>query len=166
MQYFTKWEAKWSFYFVSMLLIWMYIEKKCGLHNEYLAYQQYLTLLFIIPAVAVYFLALKDKKTNFYKGTITYKQCFLSGLVITLIITILSPLTQWIISYWITPNYFRNVIAYSVKTGYFTTVAEAEAFFNYTNYATQSTIWAFISGIVTTAIVAIFVRTKQKKEAD
>lgn len=161
MQHVTKWEIKWAFIFMAVLLIWMYLEKLSGLHNEHLSLQQYLTLLFIIPAVIIYVWALKDKKKAFYNGKMSYKQCFISGLVITIIITLFSPLTQYIISYWITPDYFSNVMAHAVKTGYFKTMEEAEAFFNYKNYAIQSTIWAFISGILTTAIVGIFVRTKQ-----
>jgi hypothetical protein len=36
-----------------------------------------------------------------------------------------------------------------------------EEYFNYKNYAIQSTIWALGSGIVTSLIVAFFVRSKK-----
>jgi hypothetical protein len=62
--------------------------------------------------------ALLDKRKNFYNGVMTYKQGFITGLIITAIVTIFSPLTQWIISNVITPDYFKNVIQYSVETGY------------------------------------------------
>lgn len=51
----------------------------------------------------------------------------------------------------------------SVEIGYYKTTAEAEANFNYKNYAINSTIFAFIFGVVTTAIAMIFIRTKNKK---
>jgi hypothetical protein len=44
----------------------MVIEKAVGLHDEYLNLQQYQTLLYIIPAVWIYILALKDKKKEFF----------------------------------------------------------------------------------------------------
>ena len=40
---------------------------------------------------------------------------------------------------------------------------EAEANFNYKNYAINSTLFAFVFGVVTTAIAMIFIRTKSHK---
>ena len=92
----------------------------------------------------------------------TYKQGLISGIILSFFIALLSPLTQWITSYVITPEYFPNVIKRSVELGYFKTATEAEANFNYMNYATQSAIGALVMGIVTTAIAMIFIRTKNK----
>lgn len=47
------------------LLLWMVLEKQIGLHNEYLEWQQYVTMLYVIPAIWIYVLALKDKKKIF-----------------------------------------------------------------------------------------------------
>jgi len=144
-----KIEIKWAFIFMGVLLLWMVLERVTGLHSTHIDKQQYLTLLYIIPAVWLYVLALKDKKKDF-NGHMSFKQGFISGLIISLIVTV------------ITPDYFTNVIAHSVKTGYFKTMAEAEAYFNYKNYAIQSTIWALVMGIITSLIVAFFVRSKTK----
>lgn len=154
-------EIKWAFIFLGMTLAWMLLEKLCGLHGKYIDYHLYLTNLYAIPAVWVYVLALKDKKRRFYGGQMSYKQGFISGLIITLIVAVFSPLSQWVISYVITPEYFPNVIRRSVELGYYKTTAEAEANFNYGNYAKQSTIAALVMGLVTSAIVAFFVRTKK-----
>ncbi|MGE8377522.1 MAG: DUF4199 domain-containing protein [Sphingobacterium sp.] len=156
-----KIEIKWAIFFTLMTLVWMLLEKICGLHGKYIDYHRYLTNLFAIPAILFMVLALKDKKTNFYHGNISYIQGLISGLVLSVIIALLSPLTQWIISYVITPEYFPNVIKRSVEIGYYKTTAEAEANFNYKNYAINSTIFAFIFGAVTTAIAMIFIRTKK-----
>ena len=64
----------------------------------------------------------------------------------------------------ITPEYFPNVIAYSMETGYFESLEEAEAYFNLQNYMVQSTIGAFVMGLVTSAVVALFVRTRSKPQ--
>lgn len=159
-----KIEIKWALYFALMTLVWMVLEKITGLHDQYLDYQQYLTNLFAIPAILFMVWALKDKKKNFYNGNMSYQQGLVSGIILSLIIALLSPLTQWIISYLITPDYFDNVIKHTVETGYFKTKAEAEAQFNYKNYAINSTIFAFIFGVITTAIAMIFIRTKKNTQ--
>lgn len=153
-------EAKWALIFSLMTLAWMVLEKVSGLHGKYIDYQYYLTNLFAIPAIAVMVLALKDKKQNFFNGNMSYLNGLITGIVLSLFIAILSPLTQWIISYVISPEYFPNVIKRSVELGYYKSVAEAEAFFNYKNFAIQSAIGALVMGILTTAIAMIFIRTK------
>ncbi|HMR82064.1 MAG TPA: DUF4199 domain-containing protein, partial [Niabella sp.] len=145
-------EIKWALVFIIMTLLWMLLEKLAGLHSTHIDKHMYLTNLFAIPAVIVMVLALKDKKRNFYKGRMSYKQGLVSGIIISVIIAILSPLSQWITSYIISPEYFPNVIEYSLKTGYHKTREAAEAYFNYKNYAVQGTIGALVMGIVTTAI--------------
>ncbi|HLV13659.1 MAG TPA: DUF4199 domain-containing protein [Xanthomarina sp.] len=155
-----KIEVKWALIFSVMGLIWMLLEKVSGLHGKYIDYHLYLTNLFAIPAIIVMVLALKDKKQNFYKGQMSYKQGLISGSILSIIIALISPLTQWITSFVITPEYFPNVIKRSVEIGYFNTLAEAEAYFNYKNYAIQGALGALVMGVVTTAIAMIFIRTK------
>lgn len=158
-----KIEIKWAILFSLMALLWMTLEKLCGLHGKYIDYHLYLTNLFAIPAIWFMVLALKDKKKNFYHGIITYKQGLISGIILSVIIAIISPLTQWITSFLISPEYFPNVIKRSVELGYYPTTAEAEANFNYKNYAIQGAVGALIMGIVTTAVAMIFIRTKKEK---
>lgn len=157
-----KIELKWAFIFSIVGLIWMLLEKLSGLHDKYIDYHLYLTNLFAIPAIWMMVLALQEKKKKFYNNHISYKQGLLSGIVLSLFIALLSPVTQWITSFVITPEYFPNVIKRSVEIGYYKTTAEAEANFNYANYAQQGAIFAFFIGVVTTAIAMIFIRTKNK----
>jgi len=158
-----KLEIKWAFIFIAMSLFWMLLEKLVGLHSIHIDKHMYLTNLFAIPAIVVYVLALKDKKKQ-YKGQMSYKQGFISGLIITLIVALFAPFTQWIISTIITPEYFPNVIEYSIESGFHSSLEEAEAYFNLNKYMVQSVIGALIMGIITSGIVAFFVRTKFNKE--
>lgn len=153
-----KIEIKWALIFIGAMLLWMVLERAVGLHDEHIDKQQYLTTLFAIPAILIYVLALKDKRKNYYEGEMTYGQGFLSGLVITVIVALFSAPAQWIISTLITPNYFNNVIEYSVETGYYETREAAKANFNLSNYMLQSVIGALIIGVLTSAVVAIFTR--------
>lgn len=155
-----KIELKWAIYFSVMVLLWMVLEKISGLHSTYIDYHLYLTNLFAIPAIWFMILALKDKKKNFYNGQISYQQGLISGIILSIIIALISPLTQWITSYVITPEYFPNVIQRSVEIGYYKTIEEAQANFNYKNYAIQGLIGALGMGIITTAIAMIFIRTQ------
>ena len=157
-----KIEVKWAIIFSIMGLLWMVLEKITGLHGKYIDYHLYLTNLFAIPAIIVMVMALKDKKQNFYGGQMTYKQGLISGIILSIMIALISPLTQWITSYVITPEYFPNVIKRSVEIGYYKTTEEAQANFNYKNYAVQGAISALLMGIITTAIAMIFIRTKNK----
>ena len=159
-----KLEIKWAFIFIATMLVWMVLEKLVGLHDTHIDKHMYMTNLFAIPAILIFVLALRAKKTKDYNGQMSYKQGFISGLIITMIVTVLSPLTQWIVSTIITPEYFPNVIAHSLETGYYNSIEEAEAYFNLNNYMVQRTIGAFVMGIITTAIVIIFVKTKLGKE--
>jgi hypothetical protein len=156
-----KIEIKWAIIFSIAGLLWMLLEKICGLHSTYIDYHMYLTNLFAIPAIWIMVLGIKEKKKNFYSGQMTYKQGLVFGVILSLVIALISPLTQWITSFVITPEYFPNVIKRSVEIGYYKTTAEAEANFNYKNYAMQGVIGALVMGIVTTAIAMIFIRSKK-----
>lgn len=158
-----KIEIKWAIYFAIMTMAWMVLEKFAGLHGKNIDYHLYLTNLFAIPAIWFMVMALKDKKKNYYAGIISYKQGLLSGTILSLFIALLSPLTQWVITFVISPEYFPNVIKRSVEIGYYKTTELAEANFNYKNYAVNSTIFAFIFGVVTTAVAMIFIKSKSLK---
>jgi len=155
-----KIEIKWAFIFIGSLLLWMFLEKLIGLHDQHIDKHQYVTMLYSIVAISLYVFALLDKRKNFYDGIMTYKEGFITGLKITIIVTLFSPLSQWIISSVITPDFFENVIKYSVETDYHKNIAEAKAEFNLKRYIIQSTLGSLIMGIVTSAIVAIFTRKK------
>ncbi len=155
-------EIKWALIFVAMTLSWMLFEKLAGFHDVNIDKHPIVTNFIAIPAIAVYVLALLDKRKRDYNGVMTYKQGFISGLIITAIVTILSPLTQVITSLLITPDYFKNVIEYSVSHG-LKSREEAEKYFSLGNYIIQGLIGAPIMGIITTAIVAVFTMKKPKK---
>ena len=155
-----KIELKWAVIFVIIMLLWMALEMLAGLHDTNIDKHHIFTNFVAIPAIAVYVFALLDKRRNFYNGIMSYKQGFVSGLIITLIVTILSPLTQYITSTIISPDYFKNIIEYSVKENKMTR-EEAENYFNLSSYMIQTIIFTPVMGILTSAIVAIFTRSKK-----
>ncbi len=156
-----KIEIKWALIFVVMMLAWMVLEKSLGYHDEKIADHPFFTNFVAIPSIAIYIFALLDKKKNFYHGIMSYKQGFIAGFIITVIVAILSPLSQYIISEFITPEYFPNMINYSVSSGNMTQEG-AEGYFNLKSYMLQAFIGALVMGTLTTAIVAVFVKSKAK----
>lgn len=154
-----KIELKWAIIFGIMSLFWMLLEKLAGLHNEHIDKHAVYTNFVAIPAIAIYVLGLLGKRKNYYQGVMTYKQGFITGAIITLIVTVLSPLSQYIISTLITPDYFSNMIDYAVRTKKMTQV-EAENMFNLKSYMIQASIGALVMGLITSAIVAIFTKKK------
>ncbi|MFO7999109.1 MAG: DUF4199 domain-containing protein [Bacteroidales bacterium] len=154
-----KTEIKWAIIFFFTTLVWMWLEKIAGLHSVHYDKHYIVTNLFAVPAILIYVLALLDKRKNAYGGVMTYKQGVVTGLTITLIVTLLSPLSQYIVSAVITPGYFSVAIDYAISEGKMT-LEEAQASFNMRNYITQTLIFTPVMGIVTTLIVAIFTRRK------
>ncbi len=155
-------EIKWAVIFIAMSLLWMVLERLVGLHDTHIDKHLYLTNLYAIPAIFVFIFALRDKKKKFYAGNMNYAQGFISGLIISILVMLFSPLSQLITSTLITPDYFANAIEYSLSINYHSSVEDAEAYFNLKRYIVQSTIWSLVMGVVTTSIVMIFVRTRKK----
>ena len=152
-------ELKWAGIFIVVALLWMVLERLAGLHGPRIEHHATLTNLFSLPAVAVYVLALRDKRDGDLGGTMTYGQGFVSGAIITVIVALVSPLSQWVTHTVITPDYFENAIAAADRMG-MASQADAEAYFNLANYIRLSMFGALAMGVGTAAVVAFFVRRK------
>jgi hypothetical protein len=152
-----KLEAKWAIYFVLMMIGWMVLERLTGLHGKNIGSHTIFTNFIAIPAITIYVLALLDLRRNKYAGCMTYTQGFVSGLIITAIVSLFSPLVQYLTSEVISPDFFKNMTEYTVSQGKMSQ-QEAEAFFNLPSYMRQVLVGTPVMGIITTAVVAIFTR--------
>ncbi|MEL6842716.1 MAG: DUF4199 domain-containing protein [Bacteroidota bacterium] len=150
-------EIKWGLIFTGMMLLWMIGESLTGLHDEHIDKHPIFTNLILFPAIIIFVLALREKRDKDLNGKMTWMQGFIAGLIISVVVAILSPLTQYIIHGIISPQYFENAIAYSVESGN-ATQEEADRFFNLSSYFIQGAIGAIFMGMITSAIVALFVR--------
>jgi hypothetical protein len=152
-------EIKWAAIFIVLQLLWMLMEKLVGLHGTHIDKHALVTNFFAVPAILVYIFALIDKRKNYYGGAMSWKQGFSAGLFITAIVTLLSPVTQWIISTVITPEFFNNMIGYVVETGKMTQ-ENAESYFTLKNYIVTGLLGTLVMGVVTAAVIAIFTKRK------
>jgi hypothetical protein len=147
-------ELWWGVYFTLMMIGWMDFEKIVGFHDKHIELHPIVTNIVMIPAVAMYVLAIQKKRIQL-GGKITYKQAFMSGGLMTLCITLLTPLTIYISVVLISPSFFENMIQHAVSTGQ-ATQAEATAYFNLKSYLIQSVMATPFMGLITTTIVAFF----------
>lgn len=154
-----KIEIKWGLIFSVATLVWMFTEKSVGLHDVHIDKHPVYTNLFGIVAVVLYVLALKDKKKNFFEGKMDWKQGFVSGIILTAIITLLSPLCQYITSTFISPDYFTNAVNYAVEHNLMKQ-EDAVMYFNLKSYIMQSIFGSLSMGVVTAAIVSYFLKSK------
>ncbi|HEY0046227.1 MAG TPA: DUF4199 domain-containing protein [Flavobacterium sp.] len=156
-----KIEFKWGIIFTIISMLWSLLEKSVGLHDEHIADHPIYTNLFAIVAVITYVVAIKDKKKNHYHGEMTWTQGFLSGLIMSVIIALLAPLAMYITFKYISPDYFKNIIEYTVDKKIHTRQA-AESFFTLKGYILQGIFGGLSMGVVTAAIVSLFVKTPKE----
>ncbi|MBC8191298.1 MAG: DUF4199 domain-containing protein [Candidatus Marinimicrobia bacterium] len=154
-----KTEIKWALIFMGVTLAWMLLERLTGLHSTHIDMHATYTNFFAPIAIAVYVFALRDKRATDLSGKMTYMEGLISGVIISVIVGVLSPFGQMITAYVISPNYFENAISHGVANG-LTTLAEAKAYFNLKNYIIQSSIFAPVMGVFTSAVVAFFLKSK------
>jgi hypothetical protein len=154
---------KWGFLFFLSGLAWMLLEKSLGWHDRLIEQHATYTLLYAPLAIFIYVVALWEKKRKTYGGRMTFIQGFLSGLLLTIVVVVLTPLSQYISHSLISPDYFSNIIQLTVNSGKMT-LQEAEAYFNLMNYTTQSVFFAGGMGILTTVVVMIFMKSIPQKD--
>jgi hypothetical protein len=159
-----KIEFKWAIIMSIIFLAWMTLEKQLGFHDTKLKWQMFFTMLIIFPNFLMYYLALRDKKKNYYNGVMNWKQGFISGVVISFIMVLFSPITQFITHEFITPLYFENMISLSVESKRMTP-EQAKNYFNLTAYIWQNISGGLSFGVVIGAIVAYMLQPKESKKS-
>jgi Protein of unknown function (DUF4199) len=156
-----KTEIKWGLIFSLVQLLWLALEYAVGLHDKYISLHPFLTLLFIIPAFAMMILAIAEKRRAL-GGSINYKHAFLCGLGVSVVVSLLAPLTQFIFHRFINPSFFENMINNAIGTGG-STPEQANAFFNLKSYMLQASMGAIVAGVITSLILAAVMRDRKGK---
>jgi hypothetical protein len=152
-------EFKWALITILIFLAWMTLEKELGFHDEKIKWEPLFNILYVLPLFLLYFLALLDKKTNYYKGNMNWKQGIIAAIVISFIMVLFSPISQFILHEFISPNFLNNTIKYTVAAKKLSLEGAKE----YTTLS--SSIWKNISdslsfGVVIGAIVAYILKSK------
>ena len=152
-------ELKWAINFSIASLLWMILEKTLGWHDQYLAKQMLYTNLFAFVAIAIFVFALLEKKKKEYNGVITWKQGFISGMILSFIIAVFSQLVNYITYNYITPGYFDKMINLIVSEKK-QTVEQVTSLYNMKSFIFQGISNSMSMGVTFGAIVAYFIKTK------
>lgn len=154
-----KTEIKWGLIFALVLFLWICLEYAVGLHDKYIASHQYVSFIFVIPAAAMMYLALREKRRTL-GGKISFTQAFLCGLGVSVVVSLLSPLTQYIFHRYVNPNFFNDFINYAVNSGK-ATLEQAQAYFNLKSSMIQGSVGALVMGVIISLILAAIMRSKR-----
>lgn len=156
-----KIEIRYAVLITLLMLLWLSLEYMIGLHDQYVEYHPYVTMLSIGIPVFCIMKALKDVQDEELRP-LTFRQAFMVGFIITMMAAVLAIPTQLIFHQLINPDFFQNMKDYAVKHA-----AEmnedldkakrnADLYFNLTSYVLQSVIGTFISGTLISLVLAWF----------
>jgi cytochrome b561 len=155
-----KIEFKWASIFTAISIIWVYVEKYLGLHSEHIEFHSIVGLIIIIPFALSIYLCLKEKKREYYKGNMTWQKAFLSGALLSLLIAGLSIGTTYVMTQYVSPDFFEVAIEKSVAQG--TDRELMEQFFNLNAYISQGIMFYLAFGVMISALFALVIRSKAK----
>lgn len=153
-------EIRFAFIYSFVLILWMWLEKLIGLHDRFIDKQLLYTNLFAIPGFVIFFLAIRQKREDYFGGRMLWTQGFVSGTFLAAFIAVLSPLYNAIIYGVISPDYFSTMIRY-VTTNNLPAKQNADLFFSLKSYILQSSLSGISFGIMASAIAALILRREK-----
>jgi Protein of unknown function (DUF4199) len=154
-------EIKFSLILTLLTITWTAAEKLLGFHDEHIALHPFISMLILIPLIYIYYCCLTEKKHKHYHNLMSYWQGLMTSIRFSAITALLAPLSQVLISKVITPSYFQNAIAYSVKHNFMSQV-DAEAHFNLNSYIVQSVMGCLLMGCLIGLVLAAVCKTRKK----
>lgn len=152
-------ELKWAAIITTFTCVWAAMEKALGYHTDFsniivtaFFYYILLTLLWAVAFI--------DKKKSLGKGAVwEFKNAFKFGLFLTGLLTILSPIAQYIIYQTISPDYFENIIQYQLAKGKQT--RESLELIHNLNFTIRQGVMNSLSlGVIFSALYAWVFKTK------
>lgn len=155
-----KIEFKWASIFTAINLIWIYVEKYLGLHDEYVDFQSIVSLVMILPLCFVIYMALKQKKKDYYKGEMTWQKAFVSGALLSLLIAGLSPGPIYVMSEFVSPDFFEIAKSKAINNG----LPEdfASQLYNLDAYIKSAIMFYLAFGIMIAAVIGLIVKKRSE----
>ena len=154
-------ELKWAAIITAFTCLWAAFENALGYHKDFsniiaTAFTYYVLLTFL------WAFAFIDKKKSLGKNTVwEFKNAFKFGLFLTGLLTILSPIAQYIIYENISPDYFNNIIEYQLKKGRQT--RESLELIHNMNFTIRQGVMNSLSlGVIYSALYAWVFKTKKE----
>ncbi|WKW45661.1 DUF4199 domain-containing protein [Myroides sp. JBRI-B21084] len=156
-------ELKWSAVITAFACSWAALENALGYHKDFsniivTAFIYYILLTFLWAGAFV------DKKKALGAHAVwEFKSAFKFGLLLTGLLTILSPIAQYIIYESISPDYFENIIKYQMSKGKQT--RESLELIHNINFSIRQGVMNSLSlGVIYSALYAWVFKTKPAAE--
>ena len=161
MNIFKKVEIKYGLIFTAMGFGWIVLEYLLGFHTRYKDFQSFVSNLIFFPSVFIMVKGMLAKRKEL-GGKMGFGAAFQAGFFITLVVAVLSPLTNWIFFTFINPGFFKEFTALAVEHG--KAAEEAAAELNLKAYVFRSFISSIIMGTMSSLIIALFVRETNRRQ--
>jgi hypothetical protein len=155
-----KVEIKYGIIFAAVGFVWIVLEYILGFQTRFKDYHPVVSSLIFFPSVYIMVRGMLAKRKEM-GGKMGFGEAFQSGFFITLVVAVLSPLSNWIFFTFINPGFFNDFIALSVEHGL--SAEEASAEFNLKSYIIKSFIGAIVMGTLSSLIIALFVRESNNR---
>jgi hypothetical protein len=152
-------EVKYGLIFSLVSFIWLCLEFFLGFHGSHIEKHVLVSKFFSFPAVIIMVQNIMQKKKEL-GGKITFGQAFQSGFIMTLIVALLSPGVYYLFFTIVNPGYFEAFRNYAIEMK-LATADEAASDFNLKAFLVQGAISAIVMGVLSTAIIGFFARTKK-----
>lgn len=144
--------------FALMQFAWLIGEYLVGLQTTYIDQHVHYTNLILLPSVAIMVWGLFARRAEL-GGELSYLQALGQGLGTGVTVGLLSIGVQYLFFTYINPQFFADFRDYAVDQGAMSAPA-AEAYFSRTSYAIQAALFAPVGGILTNAVVGLFLKTR------
>ena len=161
-KYFTKYEFRWAFIILLLSLLWTAFEYEMKWHDLNFHHHRNFTFLFILPFSLCYWFFFLDKRGNRYKKRFSFKHAFNSGMALTVLVAIFTVPTQFIIHYFLSPDYLLEAKKYSIEAGELTKV-EANKLYTITNFVILFPILYMLLGIFLSIVFGNILQKGKRK---
>lgn len=139
-------------------LLWLAFEFMFGLHDTYIDFHPYVTLLgLVIPILVMHFFIKQLEEETTIR--LAFKDYLVSGVVLALLMGILAIPVQLVFHYVINPDFFESMINHALVNSYFATIKEATAEFNFNAYLLKSVVGTFVFAAFLALLMA-FLRSR------
>ena len=156
-------ELKWAFNFFIASMLWMMLEKFLGYHDDKIQYQPLFSMLLGFVTLVIYIFALKDKKINFYHNQMNWREGFVSGLTLSLVIALFTTMIEYTKHHVISPYFLETMQKIIVEQNKMT-LENAENFFTFSNTLSQSIFYVISFGSVLAALISLVIKSKDTAE--
>jgi len=156
-------EFKWASIMSIVLLIWLVALKYLGFQEgEKIGDYSLIASLYFVFLFGLFFLAVRERKHGRRnRGYITRRDAFLTGLITTFFIMVLSPIVMLVFHYLINPDFLSNQITYYAKHGM--PIQEAENAYTVSGMVFNSLMMSMLAGGIFSAIIAFILENPPKK---